>query len=114
MGGRAIIGAVLGSTDLVELGSAAADLVGRAYDRDQEREADQAGRALLQSVGVEPRAMASFFARMREQGELPGALQFLSTHPSHDERIASAEADAPPTVSNRLPPLPPGLACHRR
>jgi predicted Zn-dependent protease len=45
---------------------------------------------------LDPRAMAEAFARIdRESKDLPGALEYLSTHPSTASRIDAAKSAAP-------------------
>ena len=58
------------------------------YSRDAEREADATGVALMHQAGADPYAMAVFFERLEEKGnDIPDFLSWVSTHPSHHERI---------------------------
>lgn len=60
------------------------------YSREQEAEADRDGVELLHRAGIDPAAMAEFFQILRdEEGDLPGAFSWISTHPSHENRIAA-------------------------
>ncbi|MCR9162671.1 MAG: M48 family metallopeptidase [bacterium] len=57
------------------------------YSREDELEADQDGVALLNQAGFDSRGLLGFFDKLTERGqEIPGALEFLSTHPSGDTR----------------------------
>jgi predicted Zn-dependent protease len=62
------------------------------YSRSHELEADRHGVALLNAAGIDSRGLFSFFERMKESGDdIPGALQYLSTHPSGDTRRSNLE-----------------------
>ncbi len=74
-----------------------ADLVKSAvtnhYSREDELEADRSGVALLNAGGLDSTGLNAFFDRLSEQGqEIPGALEFLSTHPSGETRKAALES----------------------
>lgn len=63
------------------------------YSQHQEHEADETGVRLCHATGVDPFAMATFFERLREEhGDTPAFLGWLSTHPSHSDRIEHVEA----------------------
>lgn len=63
------------------------------FSREQEAEADEAGHARLLAAKIDPRGLASFFKRLAEhQGDLPGVLALLSTHPPSEERAAKLDA----------------------
>jgi predicted Zn-dependent protease len=112
-GGRVLLGLIFGWSDLGALMQYAGDLVDLSYDRDQELEADDDGRALLKRAGIDPGGLAKFFERLRADGGAASAVpQILSTHPDHGERIAESIEDAKgftPTV--RLPAPPADLRC---
>jgi predicted Zn-dependent protease len=112
LGGLAVLVALVGGTDFEVAGLVAGGLLDSAYDRDQERAADEHGRALLREAGIDPAAMGTFFDRLaQEQGQLPGALTILSTHPDPGERAERSRADAEGfTVTRALPP-PADLTC---
>ncbi len=53
------------------------------YSREDELEADRGGVDLLNAAGLDSHGLLRFFDRLSERGqEIPGALEFLSTHPS--------------------------------
>ena len=57
------------------------------YSREDELEADRSGVDLLNAAGLNSRGLLAFFDRLTDRGqEIPGALEFLSTHPSGDTR----------------------------
>lgn len=71
-------------------------LLQSAYSRDFEREADRYAFAMLKRRGVSPLALGHFLQRLSTHsgGELPGVLQYASSHPATAERIEAAEAAA--------------------
>lgn len=69
-----------------------ANVLTAKFSRTDELEADSAGIIYTTRAGVDPRGMVRFFARLREQsGDMPGFLEWVSTHPMEDTRIAAAE-----------------------
>ncbi len=72
-------------------------LLTQAYSRDYEREADDRGWAYLEQAGISPYGMIDFFNKLLEHqksgaygelfGDVQNALNFLSTHPTTEERI---------------------------
>lgn len=73
----------------------AKELLTNHHSRSDELDADRAGVALLNSAGLDSRGLFSFFERLKSDGEdVPGAVQFLSTHPSGDARIANLDGVA--------------------
>jgi predicted Zn-dependent protease len=62
------------------------------YSRTHEREADRMGRDLMAAAGFDPRASITLWENMAAAaGDQP--LAFLSTHPSHDNRIEELDTD---------------------
>lgn len=62
------------------------------FSRTDELQADSAGIEYTTRAGIDPRGMVRFFERLREQsGSVPTYLEWVSTHPIEDTRIASAE-----------------------
>ena len=63
-----------------------------AHSRADEHEADDYGVRYTAEAGYDPRALAQFFEKLKEQqGEVPGVLQYLMTHPAPEERIKRVE-----------------------
>ncbi len=91
----------------LDLNESAIDLVGTITDltfnlpnsREHESEADRIGIELAARAGFDPRAAISLWQKMAQvdSGELP---EFLSTHPSHEDRIRDLR-----TFSTRVMPL---------
>lgn len=71
-----------------------------SYTRDFEREADRMGMQILESSGLDVRAMPSFFERLQKGTRLyeNNAPSYLRTHPLTSERIAD--------VGNRVQSMP--------
>lgn len=96
VGFAVLLGALIG--DASALGSVihatAPTLNQKAFSRDNERDADQTGLTYLNDANIDPQGMIDFFLRIQKEGSamsLNGLLNFASTHPSTDERIASLE-----------------------
>jgi predicted Zn-dependent protease len=67
--------------------SVAATVVTSVYSRSDELDADHRGIELLNAAGIDSRGLARFFDTMKAKGnDIPGALEFLSTHPTGDHR----------------------------
>lgn len=60
----------------------------RGFDRDLEREADERAVLYLQNTGADTRQLAMFLKKLSgTHGQLPEALQWVSTHPDTKERV---------------------------
>lgn len=80
-------------------------LAGMQFSREQEASADAGGYARLLAAKIDPRGMASFFETLsKQQGDLPGALSLLSTHPDSAERAAAIRVRLP--TAPAFAPLP--------
>jgi predicted Zn-dependent protease len=110
-GGLGVSAALALALGFVDVGAPAytlSYLASLGYERDQEREADEHGQALLERAGISPLGMATFFERLSSSLSPP---ELLSTHPDpgdRAERARAAAADFQPRVT--LPP-PAGVAC---
>ncbi|MDZ7830824.1 MAG: M48 family metallopeptidase [Desulfobacterales bacterium] len=76
-------------------------LINLKYSRDYEREADDTGWQYLMAADIDPRGMITFFEKLNARQpdrDLPVGLkkrlEFLSTHPTTDERIARLKQKA--------------------
>lgn len=64
------------------------------YSREAETEADVTGVRMLHAAAVDPLELADFFEMLKEQKpDFPAAIKWLSTHPQHDERIATIRGE---------------------
>jgi beta-barrel assembly-enhancing protease len=113
VGGVALISMVFGGTNLEVIAWAAEGLSSQAHSRDQERDADDQGRAFLMKAGVDPTGMATFFERLEaESAGMPGAAVLLSTHPNPGERAQTTrEIAAGFTATLKLRAPPADLTC---
>ncbi len=75
-------------------------LRGKAYDRQQESEADHIGVFLMTFAGFNPEESVRFWQRMAQHtgpgGNIP---EFLSDHPSGQHRIRDLQAWVPKAVA---------------
>ena len=61
-----------------------------SYSREAETEADAVGVKMLHAAAIDPLELAAFFELLKkEDGNLPDAIAWISTHPQHDVRIAA-------------------------
>ncbi|MBI4266542.1 MAG: M48 family metalloprotease [Acidobacteria bacterium] len=91
-----IIGGVLGGTvgGVVGLGSQiGATAWITKYTREYERQADLLGAQIMARVGYDPRAMASMFQTIEQQGGRGGP-EWLSSHPNPGNRAAAINQEA--------------------
>jgi predicted Zn-dependent protease len=71
----------------------AAALLGKgallAFGRDEERQADEYGARVASAAGFNPDGLVTFFQTLQKsEGDMPGALRFLSDHPLTPDRVA--------------------------
>ncbi|MGE5583449.1 MAG: M48 family metallopeptidase [Bacillota bacterium] len=98
VGFSVILGLLLnkGSDRNEQLGQLAAislSLAQLGYSRDAEYEADRYGVGFMQKAGYNKEDLVNFWQRfLAQNGDTPGALTFLSTHPPTSERIKKIEA----------------------
>lgn len=80
---------ILLSNDPFVTGEIAKSLASSGYSRSQEREADAFSCRVMEQLGMEPRALASFLRRMNEKSPAAGLYQFefISSHPDTESRI---------------------------
>jgi Zn-dependent protease with chaperone function len=98
----------------VNLGSTAGDvtgfaasLVGRKFDRDQEREADTLALQWITAAGYSPMGSVRL-QKVLHEGDDKSASSLLSTHPGGDERIVAAQkfvAETPAAQALKDKPL---------
>jgi len=74
----------------------AAQLVGGgamlAHGRSEETEADDYGARYSAGANYDPRGLITFFQKLQQrQGDTPGVLKWLSTHPTNADRIRHLE-----------------------
>lgn len=70
-------------------------LVHRPFGRSQESEADEIGLIYMARAGYDPREAVAFWERMEELSGGGGPPEFLSTHPSHETRVANLKEKLP-------------------
>lgn len=79
-------GVVTAGADLFQMASV------NSYGRAQESAADAEGVRMMHAAGIDPTGLPKFFEILKqEEGEIPDAFAWISTHPQHDDRIQSIE-----------------------
>jgi len=92
----AILSGVLGASvggwagSLAQMGiSIGAGSVFTKYSRDAETEADMVGAQIIYDAGYDPRAMVTFFEKLKEQQGGGGGPSFLASHPDPGNRASN-------------------------
>lgn len=101
--GGLVLGDVSGGTSLAILGRM---MLGTAFSREQEREADQVSVRLMQEAGADPRAINVFFRRLLKGSGTEGGSAVFRSHPLTGERIDNVDRLAESAPPPRLPILP--------
>ena len=65
---------------------------GLSYSRKLEKEADIEGLKILYHNQIDPKGMVKLFEVLMKEGDMPGQLEFLSSHPLTTKRIEYIEA----------------------
>jgi Zn-dependent protease with chaperone function len=74
------------------------------FQREDEAAADREGMRNLASAGMDPKAMISFFRKLKKQEvDMPRMAEYLSSHPDTQERIAALEQMAGELRVNERP-----------
>jgi predicted Zn-dependent protease len=90
---QAVLGMALGNNPN-QLAQAAGAIAGKgallAHGRSEETEADELGARYASSAGYDPRGLIRFFEKLQKgEGNTPGILTWLSTHPATSARISN-------------------------
>ena len=70
----------------MQVAGIARQMIGLGYSRSQEKEADLAGLDYMVKAGYDPHAMVETM-QMLEAENQGGQIEFLSTHPSPENRV---------------------------
>jgi len=100
-----LVGDVSGIVAILAQGATLAVITN--YSREHELEADAEGLKLLAKAGFDPAAMPAFFEKLKslDSSEVPKGLEWISTHPDHDSRIAALKALIPSAERGKPPAL---------
>ena len=91
----ALIKAVAGgSGDIAAAAGTAKVLSSLSYSRQAEEEADRQGMALMKAAKLDPKGMVAAFEMLGDDGDLPGQLTYLSTHPQTAARVKALRLEA--------------------
>jgi predicted Zn-dependent protease len=76
------------SSELSQIaGDLATGAAGLKFSRDHEYDADRYSMYYLSETKYHPKGIASFFIKLQEEGQTAATFEFLSTHPSDQNRI---------------------------
>lgn len=77
-----------------------------SYSRGQEAEADKVGVVTLHEADIRPTELASFFEMLeQESGDMSDLIQWLASHPSHENRVAAIHAQVEGLPAGDYTPL---------
>jgi predicted Zn-dependent protease len=101
--GVSLLFTALGGNDPMLIGEILQTVSSTAFDRREEREADQFAMDLLTQTDISPRVIARFFRRLNDEyGAYNETLELVSTHPHTNARIKAAmEYETPDTFKHR-------------
>lgn len=108
LGLAAALNLLLGDTQgLIAAGGELLQLASiNSYSREQENAADEVGAFMLHAAGIDPLAMAQFFESLKHHdGQGPGIVSWISTHPDHDDRIANVRRVVAELPGRKYTPL---------
>lgn len=88
--GVAILFTAIGGGDAVLLNEVGRTAVSTAFDRSQEEEADAFAATLLENANLDPRVLATFFRRLKNEHNFDERMEMFMTHPHHNARIKAA------------------------
>ena len=89
--GLKILFSIVTGGDTILLGELWESTVSGAFDRSNEKEADQYAMELLERAKIAPTAIASFFRKLnREELDYNENMEFLMTHPHKNSRIKAS------------------------
>jgi Zn-dependent protease with chaperone function len=100
-----LVGLLLGDVTGGITVSILTNLVGSAYSRDAEREADQVSVEMMAAAGADPRAINAFFNRLASMEGGGGFTNLFRSHPVTTERIAAVEKMSAGVTGARRPIL---------
>lgn len=103
---RTLINVATGGAGTTPL-AAASVLARLRYSREAEAAADRDGMRMLLAAHLDPQGMIRIFQKLkRAAGQTPRALEYLSTHPDIDSRIAELQKLARDATYTPVPLLP--------
>lgn len=88
-----LLGIVLGK-NRESLKNIASNMLSLSYSRTNEREADKYSVIYLCATDYKADGAAGFFQKLIDEGQGGGSLEWFSTHPSPDNRVASIKTEA--------------------
>lgn len=90
--GLTLVLSVLSGTDATLLSELLRTVTSTAFDRKQEKEADDFGLQLLEKAQISPSSFAVIFRKMDREQSWDKSMEIISTHPHNSSRIQNALA----------------------
>ena len=94
LGAQTLLDVVLGDNSENQIAQVLTGLVQLQFGREAEEESDEWSVIYLSATNYQCNGAAGFFQKLEEQGAGGGGPEFLSTHPSPDNRITDINAKA--------------------
>ncbi len=88
--GMTLVLSVLTGTDATILSELLRTITSTAFDRKQEKEADNFGLQLLEKAQINPSNFAVVFRKMDQKNSWDKSMEIISTHPHNSSRIQNA------------------------
>ena len=85
------------------MAQAIANMVNMSYGREDELQSDELGVRFMSDAGYDPRAMIGVQEILNESAGGAAPPEFLSTHPSTGNRIATIQAEIDEVFPNGVP-----------
>lgn len=108
LGMATAVALLIGNTEgMIAIGAQLFQLASvNSYGRSQESAADAEGVRMLNEAGIDPTGLPKFFEKLKhDEGDIPEAISWISTHPKHEDRIAALEKQIAELPARERQPL---------
>lgn len=89
--GAVLVAAGSGATE-AQIAQMVGQLINMKYGREDELQSDMLGVRFMVEAGYDPRALIRVMQILERAGDGSGPPEWMSTHPGHDNRVATIEA----------------------
>lgn len=89
--GLSVLFSIISGGDPILIGELVRSITSAAFNRSQEKEADQFALELMERSGINPKNLGKFFRRIEDEyGGFDKNLEFLMSHPHNNSRIKAS------------------------